>query len=195
MIPMERIAEKIYVIRGQRVMLDSDIAGFYGVGTKVLNQAVKRNMNRFPENFMFRLNYEEAANLRSQFVTSSWGGPRTLPFVFTEHGVVMLSSVLKSERAVQASIAVVNAFIRMREYLATQKQIIDKLQKHDENFVIIFRVLKQLAEKPKNEKHSKKFGFMFSDNYNSLLTTIIFPCFCALFYGPFLESASWLLRA
>lgn len=159
MIPMERIAEKIYVIRGQRVMLDSDIAGFYGVETKVLNQAVKRNMNRFPENFMFRLNYEEAANLRSQFVTSSWGGPRTLPFVFTEHGVVMLSSVLKSERAVQASIAVVNAFIRMREYLATQKQIIDKLQKHDENFVIIFRVLKQLAEKPKNEKNPKKFGF------------------------------------
>ena len=108
---------------------------------------------------MFKLTPVEYENLKSQIATSSWGGARTLPFVFTEHGVVMLSSVLKSERAVQASIAVVNAFIRMREYLSTQKQIIDKLQKHDENFVIIFRVLKQLAEKPKNEKHPRKFGF------------------------------------
>ncbi len=169
MIPIENIAQKIYVIRGQKVMLDSNLAVFYGVETKVLNQAVKRNLDRFPENFMFQLSIEESSSLRSQIVTlndttlrsqivtSKRGGRTYLPYAFTEHGVVMLSSVLKSKKAAQVSIAVVNAFIKMREYLATHKQILDKLKKHDENFVIIFNFLKKLSDKPKPQP--KQIGF------------------------------------
>ena len=168
LIPVESVAQKIYLIRGQKVMLDSDLAVFYGIDTKVLNQAVKRNLDRFPENFMFQLNDGEYESLRSQFVTlnlksqivtSSWGGKRKLPFVFTEHGVVMLSSVLKSKKAAQVSIAVVNAFIKMREYLATHKQILEKIKKHDENFVIIFDFLKKLSAKPKAPVKQKQIGF------------------------------------
>jgi phage regulator Rha-like protein len=131
---------------------------FYGIGTKVLNQAVKRNVERFPENFMFQLDEKEAVASRSQFVTLKRGANiKYLPYAFTEHGVVMLSSVLKSKRAVQVSIAVVSAFIKMREYLSTHKQILDKLKKHDENFVIIFDVLRQLTDKPKTA--AGKYGF------------------------------------
>ena len=159
LIPAERIANKIYLIRGQKVMLDSDLAGLYGIKTKFLNLAVKRNVERFPDNFMFTLSTEEYESLRLQIATSNRGGRRYLPYTFTEYGIVMLSSVLKSKRAVQANIAVVNAFIKMREYLATHKQVLDKLQKHDENFVIIFKVLKQLTETPKKEIPKKQIGF------------------------------------
>ena len=175
LIPVESVVQKIYLIRGQKVMLDSDLAVFYGVETKQLNRQIQRNMERFPENFCFQLNEKEyeslrcqigtsnpksqnaASALRSQIATSKRGGRRYLPYAFTEHGVVMLSSVLRSRKAAQVSVAVVNAFIKMREYLATHGQILEKLKKHDENFVIIFDVLRQLTDKPKTT--TGKFGF------------------------------------
>jgi len=156
-IPSERIAQKIYFIRDQKVMLDSDLAEFYGVRTAVLNQAVKRNRERFPEDFVFSLSGDEIRRM-SQIVTSS----KKIKFsksisVFTEHGVAMLASVLRSEKAALVSVSIIRAFIRMREYLATHKQILEKLKKHDENFVIIYDVLKQLTERPKEGK--KRYGF------------------------------------
>ena len=178
LIPVTSVAQKIYLIRGQKVMLDSDLAGFYGVEVRRLNEQVKRNIERFPENFMFQLTKDEADSLRSQIATLNddhvskeelsrsqiatlkrGQNIKYLPYAFTEHGVVMLSSVLKSKRAIEVSIAVVNAFIQMREYLATHKQILDKLKKHDDNFVIIFNFLKQLSGKPKEQPKRKQIGF------------------------------------
>lgn len=115
------IEPKIYTVRGVKVMLDSDLAFLYGVPTGVLNQAVKRNIMRFPEEFMFQLTQEEWQNLISQFVISSWGGRRKLPYVFTEHGVTMLSSVLNSPRAIQINIQIIRAFIALRRYALMQK--------------------------------------------------------------------------
>ena len=158
LIPVENITQKIYSIRGQRVMLDTDLAIFYGVEVRRLNEQVKRNIDRFPGHFMFQLNTEEAEASRSQNATLKRGqNIKYLPYAFTEYGVVMLSSVLKSKKAVKVSIAVVGAFIKMREYLSTHKQILDKLNKHDENFVIIFDVLRQLTAKPKTV--TGKYGF------------------------------------
>ena len=114
-IPIERIVEKIYFIREQKIMLDQDLAGLYGVETRHIVQAVKRNKDRFPDDFMFQLNIEEFKILRSQNVTSSWGGRRYAPFAFTEQGVAMLSSVLKSERAVKVNIAIMRAFVALRK--------------------------------------------------------------------------------
>jgi phage regulator Rha-like protein len=129
-LPVEQVARKIYIIRGQRVMIDSDLGELYAVATKVLNQAVKRNAGRFPADFMFQLTAEEAECLRSQFVTSkeTRGGRRTLPFAFTEHGVAMLSSVLNSERAVQMNILIVRAFIKLREVLATNRTLAHRVE-------------------------------------------------------------------
>ncbi|MEI7512425.1 MAG: ORF6N domain-containing protein [Candidatus Uhrbacteria bacterium] len=117
LIPLERIENRIFIIRGKKVMLDRDIAELYGVETKVLNQAVKRNIERFPEDFMFELSLNEAESLRSQFVTSNIGrgGARYLPVVFTEQGVAMLSSVLKSKRAIQVNIQIIRTFTKLRE--------------------------------------------------------------------------------
>lgn len=115
---LQVIQDKIFEIRGQRVMLDRDLAAMYGVETKVLNQAVKRNAKRFPDDFVFRLNHQEFANLKSQFVTSSWGGVRKFPYAFTEQGVAMLAGVLNSDAAVKANIVIMRAFVRMRSYLA-----------------------------------------------------------------------------
>ena len=151
-IPIERIANAIYLIRNQKVMLDSDLADLYGVQTKVLNQAVSRNLNRFPEDFMFRLSDEEFENLRSQIVTSSWGGRRTPPYAFTEHGVLMLSSVLRSERATQVNIAVVRTFVRMREILATHKDLARKVEQHDHQIAALYQHLQKLLEPPKSGK-------------------------------------------
>ncbi len=109
----ETIANKIYFIRNQKVMLDRDLAALYGIETKVLNQAVKRNMSRFPEDFMFQLTEIEFQNLKSQIVTSSWGGSRKLPSAFTEHGVLMLSSVLKSDKAIQVNIQIMRIFTKV----------------------------------------------------------------------------------
>jgi len=115
---IQQIQSKIFEIRGHKVMLDNDLSDMYGVPTKVLNQAVKRNISRFPGDFMFQLTKEETQNLRSQFVTSSWGGSRYLPTVFTEHGVAMLSSVLRSEVAIQINIAIIRAFVTIRQAIA-----------------------------------------------------------------------------
>jgi hypothetical protein len=113
-IQKQLIGSSIYLIRGQRVMLDEDLAKLYGVETKVLNQSVRRNISRFPEDFMFSLSKEEYTNLKSQFVTSSWGGRRITPMAFTEHGTVMLASILRSKQAIQMSIEVVKAFVSLR---------------------------------------------------------------------------------
>ena len=123
-----QIENKIFIIRGVQVMIDRDIAELYGVETRVLNQAVKRNSERFPEEFMFQLTDKEFENLISQFVISSWGGTRKLPYVFTEHGVTMLASVLKSETAVKASIQIVKAFVSMRHFVANNAELFAELK-------------------------------------------------------------------
>lgn len=122
------IQNKIYSIRGVQVMLDTDLAGLYSVETKALNQAVKRNIERFPEAFRFQLTEPEFSNLRSQIVTSSWGGNRYLPYVFTEQGVSMLSAVLRSETAVKMSIRIINAFVEMRRFILNNAQLFQRLE-------------------------------------------------------------------
>ena len=144
----QTIATKIYYIRNQKVMLDSDLAELYDVETKVLNQAVKRNIHRFPEDFMFQLTEDEYDKiLRSQFVTSK-GGRRYLPFAFTEHGTVMLASVLNSERAVSVSLQIVRIFIKLRQILETNKELAEKIDelenKYDYQFKVVFDAIKQL---------------------------------------------------
>jgi len=132
LVPAPYIERRIYVIRGQKVMLDSDLAEMYQVPTKALNQAVKRNPGRFPEDFMFQLGIEELENWRSQIVTSNPAakmGIRRPPYAFTEHGVVMLSAVLNSERAIQMSILIVRAFVKLRELLATNKDLARKIER------------------------------------------------------------------
>ena len=160
-VPIEKITSRIYVIRGIKVMIDRDLAELYGVETKALKQAVKRNIDRFPADFMFELTRDEFNNLRSQIVTSSWGGPRYLPMVFTEQGVAMLSSVLKSDRAIQVNIQIMRAFTQLRQLLSTHKDLKKKIEameeKYDENFRIVFEAIKQLLEPP--EKPKKKIGY------------------------------------
>jgi ORF6N domain len=152
MISNELVMNKVYLIRGQKVMLDRDLAELYGTETKVLNQAVKRNTGRFPEDFMFQLTAIEFENLKSQFVTSSWGGIRKLPYAFTEQGVAMLSGVLNSETAVRVHIQIIRVFAKMRELLLTNKDILLQLEKmekkptgHDEDIAVIFKYLKQIS--------------------------------------------------
>jgi phage regulator Rha-like protein len=166
-IPVESIERKIYLIRGHKVMLDSDLAELYQVPTKALNQAVRRNLDRFPADFMFQLNDEELENLRSQIVTSSGshGGRRYAPFAFTEHGVAMLSSVLASKRAIQLNILIVRAFIRLREYLATHKDLARKMedvertqQEHSAHIEQIYGCIQRLLE-PVPEPSKRRMGF------------------------------------
>ncbi len=153
-IPQERIESRIFLIRGQKVMLSGHLAELYGVETKVLIQAVKRNRERFPEDFIFQLNHEEYQNLKSQFVTSSWGGIRRAnPYAFTEQGVAMLSSVLRSKRAVQVNIAIMRAFVKLREILSTHKELADKFReleekvsKQDGKIQAIFEAIRKLME-------------------------------------------------
>jgi hypothetical protein len=160
-IPVEVIERKIYLIRGCKVMLDSDLAELYQVPSKVLNQAVRRNLDRFPADFMFQLNREELENLRSQLVTSSGdhGGRRYPPYAFSEHGVAMLSSVLASKRAVQLNILIIRAFVRLREYLATHKDLAQKLQdvertqqEHNAHIEQIYGYIQRLLEPPESSK-------------------------------------------
>jgi hypothetical protein len=156
-IPTERIERTIRVIRGQKVMLDSDLAELYGVETKVFNQAVRRNRDRFPDDFMFQLNELEFADLRSQSVTSStWGGRRYRPRVFTEQGVAMLSSVLRSDRAVAVNIEIMRAFVRLRELLASNKELsqrLDELEsKYDIQFRDVFEAIRELMRSPTAKK-------------------------------------------
>ncbi len=175
LVPVERIEGSILSIRGERVMLDADLAAVYGVTTKALNQAVKRNRDRFPEGFIFQLTPDEYVALRSQFVTSNEkpgrGGRRHLPFAFTEHGAVMLAALLKSRRAVDVSVFVVKAFIRMRRMLADQRrfglkldEIESKLGVYDQNFRVVFDAIRKLMDKPKPEPQPpRKIGFHVSD--------------------------------
>src|SRR5439155_24184055 len=150
----QRIERAILVARGQKVMLDADLAALYRVPTKVLIQAVKRNSARFPKDFMFRLTAEETVRLRSQFVTSNVGrgGRRYLPYAFTEHGVAMLSSVLRSPRAIQANIAIMRAFVRLRALLTSNEALARKLdaleKKYDAQFKVVFDAIRQLMSPP-----------------------------------------------
>ena len=158
------IVEKIYVVRGMKIMLDKDLAEMYGVKTRVLNQAVQRNLSRFPYDFMFQLTEDEFKNLISQIVISSWGGTRKMPYAFTEHGVAMLSSVLRSERAIQVNIQIIRVYTRMKSLLLDNKDIwlkIEKIEqslaKKDEEVQAIFKVLKNLLVK--EEKPREPIGF------------------------------------
>jgi hypothetical protein len=152
----ERIEQAILLLRGQKVMLSTHLAELYGVAPRVLVQAVKRNIERFPEDFMFQLSRGEAANLKSQFVISSWGGRRrATPYAFTEQGVAMLSSVLRSERAVQVNIAVMRAFVKLRGILSAHKELAGKLselerktERHDREIRGIFDAIRMLMAPP-----------------------------------------------
>jgi hypothetical protein len=160
-LPAERIEKCIYIIRGEKVLLSPDLARLYDVETKVLNQAVRRNLARFPEDFMFQLTAEEMAILRSQIVTSSWGGHRYRPYAFTEQGVAMLSSVLNSERAVQVNIEIMRAFVRLREFLTTHADLKGKLdsleKKYDQQFKAVFDAIRELMRPP--TKTTRRIGF------------------------------------
>lgn len=151
-IPEEIIANKIYLIREKKVMLDSDLAELYGVETRRLNEQVKRNIGRFPEDFMFQLTQEEWSNLKSQFATSSWGGRRKAPSVFTEHGVLMLSSVLNSERAIAVNIKIMRVYTKIKEMLLTHKDLLlrmeeieKKVSNQDEQIMTIFKYVKKFV--------------------------------------------------
>jgi hypothetical protein len=139
-------------------MLDSDLAGLYGVETRVLLQAVKRHIERFPPDFMFQLSAEEFKILRSQIVTSSWGGRRYAPCAFTEEGVAMLSSVLRSRRAIEINIAIMRVFVHLRQILADNAVLRKKLEEHDEKIKYIFNLLGQMLEVP--EKPKKRIGYL-----------------------------------
>jgi ORF6N domain len=166
LIPVERIQKAILLIREQKVLLDKDLAELYGVTTFNLNKAVKRNLNRFPEDFMFQLTKEENECLRFQSGISKAtgrGGRRYLPYAFTEQGVAMLSSVLHSDTAVAVNIAIMRAFVQLREILSTHKDLARKLdaleKKYDENFRVVFEAIRQLMAPPSAPDKTRKFGF------------------------------------
>lgn len=165
-VPNEVIMSKIYVIRNQKVMIDRDLAELYDVTTRQMNQQVKRNLTRFPENFMFQLTDDEFQILMSQFVTSSWGGIRKLPYVFTEHGILQLSNVLKSERATQMSIKIIEIFVSLREFLTDNlslklevEEIKKKLANQNKNIELVFNYLDELIEKQDNKVEREKIGY------------------------------------
>lgn len=165
LIPNQRIERSILLIRGQKVLLDSDLAELYRVETKVLNQAIKRNLARFPADFMFALTQNEFIALKSQFVTSSWGGRRTAPYAFTEQGVAMLSSVLHSDRAVAVNIEIMRAFVRLREILSSNAELARRLddleKKYDIQFRAVFDAIRQLMIPPASSK-KVRIGFHVS---------------------------------
>ena len=163
LISIEKIEKSIYFIRGEKVMLDRDLAHLYQVATKTLNRAVKRNLQRFPLDFMFQLTEEEAEILRCQIGTSSFGhgGRRYLPYVFTEQGVAMLSSVLNSERAISVNIEIMRSFVKLRQLLASNSELgrrLDELEsKYDKQFKIVFVAIRELMTKPISDR--KEIGF------------------------------------
>ncbi len=162
LVSAEVIATKILIVRGKRVMLDSDLAVLYEVKTKRLNEQVTRNIKRFPEDFMFQLTKDEIQNLRSHFATSSWGGVRKLPRVFTQEGVAMLSSVLNSERAIMVNIQIMRAFAQLQRLLLTNRDLkrkIEEMEKeYDKQFAVVFQAIKQLLE-PDSKRERKILGF------------------------------------
>ncbi|OGX03596.1 MAG: hypothetical protein A3G87_05210 [Omnitrophica bacterium RIFCSPLOWO2_12_FULL_50_11] len=172
-IPEETIENLIHSIRGRKVMFDRDLANLYEVPTKVLKQAVKHNMERFPEDFMFQLTKEETQNWRSQFVTSNWAkmGIRRNPFVFTQNGVAMLSSILNSKRAVQVNIQIMRTFTKLQQILGDNKELRRKIEemerKYDSPFKVVFNAIKELIEP--SQKPKKQIGFH---------TSQFFPLYC-----------------
>ena len=169
LIEYEVVVSKIAVVRGQRVMFAQDLAVLYGVETRVLMQAVQRNIDRFPPDSIFQLSDQEFANLKSQFVTSSWGGIRKLPFAVSEQGVAMLSSVLRSKRAVAVNIEIMRAFVRMRALIDGNRTLVKKIadpeKKYDNQFKVVFQAIYDLMDdrekKPKRKiGFTQKFGFM-----------------------------------
>ena len=171
LIPQEVIEKEIFLIRGKKVMLDRDLAGLYGVTTGNLNKAVKRNVERFPEDFMFQLNKEEGDSLRFQFGSLKRGQhPKYLPYAFTEQGVAMLSSVLRSKKAIQVNIAIMRVFVRLKEIISTHKELAHKLdllerkiEKHDEEIRGIFEAIRQLMAPP--ERPKRRIGFHQHEDY------------------------------
>lgn len=165
LVQLQTIQNKIYEIRGLNVMLDSDLAELYGVETKRLKEAVRRNMQRFPKDFMFKLTEEEFENLRTQFATSSWGGTRYMPFAFTEQGVAMLSSVLSGAKAIEVNIQIVRAFVFLRQFALSNTELTEKLRKlesrYDQQFKDVYEALNFLLQKdePDQSAKSKKIGF------------------------------------
>ena len=164
------VLNKIYEIRNFKVMLDSDLAELYGVETRVLNQAVQRNLDRFPKDFMFQLEDKEWSILKSQFVTSSWGGRRKLPNVFTEHGVLMLSSVLNSNQAIQVNIQIVRIFSRLRNLLNENSElkleiseIKERLSSHDKSITTVFKYVDELIQHKHNPFKRRRIGFKPDD--------------------------------
>jgi hypothetical protein len=166
----KKILNRIYVIRGQRIILDEDLADMYGVETRRLNEQVRRNPKRFPKDFMFTLTYKEYENLMSQIATSSWGGRRKMPSAFTEQGVAMLSSVLNSDIAIEVNIRIIRVFTKLREYALTHKEILlqlGKMEKHVKrnsgDIEHIFAVMKELIEKQSKLPPRKRIGFKHYD--------------------------------
>lgn len=162
LIPIEIIEKAIFLIRRKKVMLDFDLAKLYGIKTGDLIQAIKRNIKRFPADFMFQLNQEEFVFLRSQIVISKkQGGRRYLPYAFTEQGIAMLSSVLRSERAIEVNIAIMRTFVRLREIISSHKDLREKLEKleekYDKQFRIVFEAIKKLIDEPKRKE--RQIGF------------------------------------
>jgi hypothetical protein len=157
----KQIEQRIFMIRGQKVILDRDLAELYEVETKQVKRAVRRNMERFPDDFMFEMTKKEFESLRYHFGTSSWGGTRYMPLAFTQEGVAMLSSVLRSKRAVQVNIEIMRAFVRLRQMLDAHKDLRRKLaaleKKYDEQFKIVFEAIAELMTPP--EKTRRKIGF------------------------------------
>jgi hypothetical protein len=166
----QKILNKIYVIRGEKVLLDEDLSVMYGVETKQLKRQVKRNLDRFPKDFMFELTKKEFDNLRSQIGASSWGGVRYMPMAFTEQGVAMLSSVLNSKTAIEVNIRIIRVFTKLREYTLTHKEILIQLAKlekevngNSKDIENIFMVLKELIEKQSNPAPRNRIGFKHYD--------------------------------
>lgn len=173
LLPKERLEQEILLIRGEKVMLDADLAALYEVETRTLVQAVKRNPERFPDDFMFQLTKNELENLKSQIViSSSWGGRRSLPYAFTEHGILMLSSVLRSPRAISVNIEIMRAFIRMRRLLENNKELWSKIRqlerKNDRQFAEVFEALRQLMAPPSSKK--RPIGFLREEDEPSSTT-------------------------
>ena len=164
-VPLERVERLILVIRGQRIMLDADLAELYGVETKALNRALARNQERFPEDFAFQLTEAEVLDLRCQFGTSRWGGRRYRPYAFTEQGVAMLSGVLHSRRAIQVNVAIMRTFVRLRQMLASNARLARKLEelekKYDNQFRIVFDAIRELMTPPAPK--SRRIGFLVKE--------------------------------
>jgi hypothetical protein len=158
---LEIITQKIHEIRNQKVMLDYDLSALYEIETKVLKQAVRRNIERFPDDFMFELTKEEFDNLRSQIVTSSYGGIRYMPFAFTEQGVAMLSSVLKSLKAIEINISIMRTFVKIRQFALNYTELQNRINEIEGQFPEIYNVLNYLVEKDNNEviKERTKIGY------------------------------------